>query len=333
MKTLILINSCAGTVASAGAEALEARLAEAAQAAGWRFTIHAGPTDELVDRARRAKTVDAIVCAGGDGTLAALARVAADREMPLLPLPCGTMNLFSRDLGFPADPVEALTAASGGHARRVDLGTLAAPGRDEQTFLNNVVFGTYAELVEAREKLRDAESVADTGAAIVQAASALINAAPDELAITLDELSIAIDTNTLVVANNCYTECIDLAPRRATLDAGVLGVYLTASGGPAAFAARLVEFLNGTLEASQKIDLYTGKQCVVERRGGGPLQFAVDGERCETIGPVEMTIMPRALRVIAPPRKRKARRSGARANASGAEPTYGDFYRLAVAAA
>jgi diacylglycerol kinase family enzyme len=308
MRCLILINSAAGGVAACGADALADALTEAAAEAGWSSdVVKAGP-DELAAAMRAFNKADAVACAGGDGTIAALAPAAIDKGVPIIPLPCGTMNLFARDLGLPPGPREALRAAlECGAPSRADLGIVETAEHGRSAFLNNIVFGPYAELAEAREKLRDAASVADTGAAIVEAAAALINAAPKPHVVTLDHERIVMQTNTIVVANNCYTECIDLAPRRACLDSGRLALYLVRADGAVSFAARLVEFLNGTLDNSAMIDLRVGRRCTVERPDE-PLAYAVDGERRQTQGPVAMRLSPRALRVLAPAERRAALR-------------------------
>src|SRR5213075_2056893 len=68
----------------------------------------------------------------GDGSLAGVARVAIERDLPFVCVPCGTRNHFARDAGVdPRDPVRALEAFDGGEAA----------GR---LFLNNVSLGAYA---------------------------------------------------------------------------------------------------------------------------------------------------------------------------------------------
>jgi diacylglycerol kinase family enzyme len=52
--------------------------------------------------------IDALGAAGGDGTLAAIAEVAVERDLPFVCVPFGTKNHFARDLGIPDDPVAAL---------------------------------------------------------------------------------------------------------------------------------------------------------------------------------------------------------------------------------
>ena len=76
--------------------------------------------------------------AGGDGSVAAVAGVAVERDLPLVVVPTGTLNHFARDLGLDlARPLAALDAfASGHHERRVDVGRI-----NGRLFINNVSLG------------------------------------------------------------------------------------------------------------------------------------------------------------------------------------------------
>ena len=63
-----------------------------------------------------------IVVAGGDGSIAPVAAVAAAAELPLAVLPAGTANDFARVMELPADLGEAARlAATGVRTRRLDL--------------------------------------------------------------------------------------------------------------------------------------------------------------------------------------------------------------------
>ena len=53
---------------------------------------------------------NALGIAGGDGSLAAVAAVALERNLPFVCIPFGTRNHFARDAGLPDDPVTALAA-------------------------------------------------------------------------------------------------------------------------------------------------------------------------------------------------------------------------------
>ena len=66
---------------------------------------------------------DALGMAGGDGSQAAVAAVAAEHDLPYVCVPAGTRNHFALDLGIDRnDVVGALDAFSDGHQRRIDLG-------------------------------------------------------------------------------------------------------------------------------------------------------------------------------------------------------------------
>src|SRR5919201_933506 len=92
--------------------------------------------------------VDVIGAAGGDGTLAAMAEVALERDLPFVCVPFGTRNHFARDLAIDDDPIAALSAFEGDE-RRVDVGRA-----NSRLFLNNVSLGLYARLVHRRERHR-----------------------------------------------------------------------------------------------------------------------------------------------------------------------------------
>ena len=78
----------------------------------------------------------AVGAAGGDGTLAAVAVIAADRRVPFVAVPAGTLNHLARDLGLDTvdDPIAAVRAGTVVHmdlgvGRRPLLRQHAHPGR------------------------------------------------------------------------------------------------------------------------------------------------------------------------------------------------------------
>src|SRR5215467_7747893 len=100
-----------------------------------------------VAREAVARCADLLGVAGGDGTQALVAGVAAEHGIPFLVITAGTRNHFALDLGLDRDdPAACLGALSDGVELRVDLGVIGG-----QTFVNNASFGAYAELVESPE--------------------------------------------------------------------------------------------------------------------------------------------------------------------------------------
>jgi diacylglycerol kinase family enzyme len=96
----------------------------------------------------------ALGVAGGDGTVAAVAAVAAERQSPLVLVPAGTLNHFARDVGV--DGTQRLAEAlKVGDGVRVDLSTVTVDDRPPRWFLNTASLGGYPDMVRLRQKLED----------------------------------------------------------------------------------------------------------------------------------------------------------------------------------
>ena len=114
---------------------------------GAQVFLIGGP--EPVDVAKVAREAaergaDLLGVAGGDGTQALVAGIAAEHGIPFVVISAGTRNHFALDLGLDReDPSACLGALSDGVELRVDLGVI-----NGQTFVNNASFGAYAEVVE-----------------------------------------------------------------------------------------------------------------------------------------------------------------------------------------
>jgi diacylglycerol kinase (ATP) len=68
--------------------------------------------------ARRQADVDAVLVAGGDGTLRLAAEALADAALPVGIVPCGTANDLARALGLPRDALAAARRLAAGAAPR-----------------------------------------------------------------------------------------------------------------------------------------------------------------------------------------------------------------------
>ena len=89
---------------------------------------------------------DLLGVAGGDGTQALVAAVAAEHGVPFLVISAGTRNHFAMDLGLDRDdPAACLDALTDGVELRVDLGFAGEHG----PFVNNASFGAYAAVVQS----------------------------------------------------------------------------------------------------------------------------------------------------------------------------------------
>jgi diacylglycerol kinase family enzyme len=130
---------------SGGGKAERFSLASEARARGIEPIELTGGSDlaELV-RTAIAGGADAVAMAGGDGSQAIVAEIAAEHGLPYACVPAGTRNHFALDLGVDRDDVVgALDAFVDAGERRVDLAEV-----NGRVFVNNVSLGLYAEAVE-----------------------------------------------------------------------------------------------------------------------------------------------------------------------------------------
>lgn len=228
------------------------------------------PGEDLTELAR-ASRAEVLGVAGGDGTLASVASVAIERDVPFVCVPFGTRNHFAKDADLPADdPLEALTAFADGHERRIDVGRA-----DGRLFLNNVSLGVYARLVHRRERRRRR---GEAFARLRALASSLKDHAWTHGFVVDGEL---VRANVLLIGNNEY--CLDVLSlgARERLDEGTLALY----------AARGLRRLRWTERKASEL--------VVEFRGR-TLRAAVDGEPARLSSPLRLWVEPRALRLLVP---------------------------------
>jgi diacylglycerol kinase family enzyme len=214
----------------------------------------------------RASAAVVLGMAGGDGSLAAVAEVAVERNAAFVCIPFGTRNHFAQDVGLECDdPVPALHAFAGTE-RRIDVGRA-----DDRLFLNNVSLGLYARLVHRRERQRRRRE-----AFARLRAWSIVLTHREQLGITVDGNS--VEARLVLVANNAYALELPSLGARDRLDEGALHLYVPGSEPPERSAERFV------------VDAAAGR-----------LEAAIDGEPAVLETPIEFRIEPRALRVLVPP--------------------------------
>jgi diacylglycerol kinase family enzyme len=130
---------------SGGGKAQRFHLAQEARRRGIEpIELRRGEDLETLVRDAVKRGADALAMAGGDGSQAIVAMVAAELDLPYACIPSGTRNHFALDLGVDRnDVVGALDAFVSGRERRVDLAEV-----NGRVFVNNVSLGLYAEAVQ-----------------------------------------------------------------------------------------------------------------------------------------------------------------------------------------
>ena len=234
--------------------------------------------EELV-RSAVAGGADALAMAGGDGSQAIVAAVAAEHSLPFACVPAGTRNHFALDLGVDReDVVGALDAFVDGGERVVDLADV-----NGRVFVNNVSLGIYAEAVQQpgyrNAKLR---TLLDT---IPDAVSS--NAPEAPLSFTGPDGERCESHATLLVSNNSYRlgRLIGTGTR-PHLDRGMLGVIVLGEGADA--------FARGSITTRPWRE-WTTHAFTVE--AGRRVAAGIDGEATELESPLRFHSRPGVLHV------------------------------------
>ena len=264
MQRFLIVNPRSGT-ASPSAEELR----DAARERG--VTVHfLQEGDDLAEVARGAGA-DVLGMAGGDGSLAAVAEVAIEQDVPFVCIPFGTRNHFARDLGLDRnDPLGALAAFDDRVERRVDTARVG-----ERLFLNNVSLGIYARLVHRREDHRRRRNAL----ARLRALALTLKDRRRRQRFTIDGEHAR--ARLVLVANNHYSFDLLSLGERERLDDGKLHLYIP--------------------HGLRRIT-WEERSCT-ELEIGSPLpriRAAVDGEPFELETPLAFRIEPGALRVLLP---------------------------------
>ena len=244
-----------------------------------------GPVD-VAALARRAvaEGADLLGVAGGDGTQALVAGVAAAHDLPLLVISAGTRNHFALDLGLDRqDPSRCLEALGDGVELRVDLGFIAG-----RPFVNNASFGAYAAVVQSPAYRDD-----KTRTTLDQLPGLLAGQHGPRLVATADQVTVQ-GPQAVLVSNNPYGMG-DIAGlgRRARLDRGTLGMFAVTVNS-AAQAAGLLRGRN-----ARGLTSLAAPQVVIDA-DTAQIPVGVDGEALQLDTPVRCVVQPAALRVRVP---------------------------------
>lgn len=292
MKVVVLLNSAGGSAARTTPE----QLREALTAAGVQAVVEPTRGLRLTDAARTAaKTgVDAVVAAGGDGTINAVAAALVGGETPLGVIPLGTLNHFAGALGV-KKLEDAVAVIAAGQVRRIDVAEV-----NQRIFLNNSSIGLYPRIVRERDKQR--ETLGRGKWRAMASASLKVFRRPPSMQVRVEaEGTTRVRTVSFVfVGNNVYQMSLLDLGRRAALDAGVLSLYIPTSTGRFAIVRMMLRALVGRLDQSRDFEALVVRETWLDTNRKS-VRVAFDGEIAPMIPPLHYQIRPLALKVVAPP--------------------------------
>ena len=259
---------------SGDGKAARAGLAERARDTGIEAVI-LNPGQDLAVLAGEAAAAgaDALGMAGGDGSLAVVATVAAAHGIPFVCVPAGTRNHFALDVGVDRhDLIGALDAFTGGVQRQIDMAEV-----NGRAFLNNVSLGIYGDAVHS-PAYREAKV-----RTLLETAAEVMGPSAEAPALSLvDDLGHEHRHLTMVlVSNNAYALDRPLVTgTRPALDGGQLGIVVLDAPGDSPRPP-------GRAWTAPRLEVNAPE----------PVHAGVDGEAVDLSPPLRFAIRPAALRV------------------------------------
>lgn len=274
-------------------ESLKALLAEAG------LRVHAEELsitpdfDDLRDRIQEAAP-NMLIAAGGDGTIHQSANLAVPLGLPLGVMPLGTANDFSRTLGLPTDPKEAAALIADGPSMQVDVGRV-----NGHYFLNAAHLGLGVET--AKRTNPTLKHMIGPLAYVLAAAQAWMNAEPISIECCFDDKNcVKVMASQLLVGNGRYFGGGNVVARDATLDDGLLDVYVLSEEIGAAEALKMAAAVRqGGLE--DQTGLLYARSARFTAKLSRPTEVNLDGELVPLEALLQFEVLPRALSVYARP--------------------------------
>lgn len=266
---------------------------------GYRVSVATSDSGSDVERIAAAAAPGQIVAAlGGDGTIALAARGAHRSGAVLLPLPGGRGNDLCDWLGIGADPVAAARRASAYAVHQLDAATA-----NGALFIGvaTIGFDSLANRYANEMRVVKGKSVYVAGAA-----KALAKWQGARFPLRIDGEEIEADGLSVTVGNSGqYGGGLKICPR-AVMDDGLLDVLVAGHFSKPEFVSMLPKLSAGTHLDHPQVQYLRGRRIeigVPESKNPklqGEIVLYADGDPIAS-PPVTIEVLPRALRVLAPP--------------------------------
>ncbi len=270
---------------------------------GWQLEVQATQCAGDVQRLAAAavhQRYDVVLAAGGDGSLNEAANALAHSEVALAALPSGTANVWARQIGlptpaplYPAQLADAARAICGGLIRAIDLGRT-----NERYFLLWSGAGLDAYVtskIEPRPPWVKRWGVAGYG---LRALWYALHYRGTPMTIEIDDQPPRHDRAVMVLISNIqlYAGIVRPSPA-ARVDDGLLDVCIFQGNSFAYTAWHFMSIALGRSARDSQLINLRGQRIRV--RAKRPAAVHVDAEPWG-ITPIDVQVVPRALRVIVP---------------------------------
>lgn len=249
----------------------------------------------------------AVVAAGGDGTVHAVARgllrgLAPDKDPVVLGiLPLGTMNNIAHSLGIPEPLDAACEVLAHARPRLMDVGSA-----DGHLFIEVAGMGVEARLVAHSESIKG--RLLRSPSTLLEMVGILRRFRPARVVLDLDGQRLTLRALQVTVCNTPRYGLSFAAAPDARMDDGWLDVVVYEGYRVWALARRYWRMLGGGRDSTPGVRHLWAREVRVAPHGA-TWPVHTDGTRSGTT-PVTVRVLPGALQVIAPPAPDDGRHGG-----------------------
>jgi diacylglycerol kinase (ATP) len=245
---------------------------------------------------------DALVVVGGDGMVSLGTNLVAGTKVPLGIIPSGTGNDMARALGIPYGDVEGavnvLAEALQRPPRLIDAGLIRhtdAAGLPKETWFACLLSAGFDAI--ANERANSMHHPKGPSRYTIALVIELAKLKPIEYRLVLDGVE-TITKATLVSVGNGQSlgGGMKVTPN-ALLDDGLLDVLVVKPLSRIAFMRIFPRVFKGTHLTDPRVSVQLAKRIVIDAKD---VAAYADGERVGSL-PIDIEVVPRALRVLCPP--------------------------------
>lgn len=227
-----------------------------------------------------------VVTIGGDGTLSSVANEIAGSTAIFAPLPGGTLNHFTKDLGIPQDLDEAVQNIAKMHIKKIDVATI-----NDTVFLNNSSLGIYPTSLQFRSSTGD--KIGKWPAAVAGFLKALFHYKLYSITINGDTFK----TPFIFIGNNDYHLTDMPSGGRRYINKGILSIYAVKTGSRLEILKQLFYMVTRRFDMVTKIETWTAPSITIHTKRT-TVSVSRDGELQKMTSPLEYRVLAGALNVI-----------------------------------
>ena len=309
-KVCVIINPVSGT---GGKQSIPEKIVSAFNPKKYdviiRFTGYADHATEITKNAVK-EDFKYVIAAGGDGTVNEIAKALVGTSCVLGIIPLGSGNGLARDLNISMSVDKSIETISKGVVRNIDYGM----ANDNIFFCTcGVGFDAFVSERFADEKMRGPIGY------VKNILESVIDFKSEEYELTYDDTTIKERAFVVTCANaSQYGNEAYIAPG-ADMEDGKMNVSLIKPINAFEMPQTTIQLFNKTLHKNNKVISLLTSNLIIKRNRSGAMH--IDGEAVEAGKEIVVKIIPKGLRVLAPKKKKDAKRPVEN------DPIFGTFTR------